>query len=33
MLKARLYENEMQKREEENLKELNNKTDIVGAIK
>ena len=27
MLKARLYENEMQK-EEENLKELNNKTDI-----
>ncbi len=28
MLKARLYENEMQKREEENLKELNNKTDI-----
>ena len=28
MLKARLYEHEMQKREQENLKELNSKTDI-----
>ena len=28
MLKARLYEHEMQKKEEENLKELNTKTDI-----
>jgi len=28
MLRARLYENEMQKREEENQKELNAKTDI-----
>ncbi len=28
MLKARLYEHEMQKKEEENQKELNNKTDI-----
>ena len=28
MLKARLYEHEMQKREEENQKELNTKTDI-----
>ena len=28
MLKARLYENEMQKKEEENQKELTNKTDI-----
>ena len=28
MLKARLYEHEMQKREEENKKELNSKTDI-----
>ena len=28
MLKARLYEYEMQKRDEENQKELNNKTDI-----
>ena len=28
MLRARLYEHEMQKREEENQKELNNKTDI-----
>ena len=28
MLRARLYENEMQKREEENQKEMSNKTDI-----
>ena len=28
MLRARLYEHEMQKKEEENQKELNNKTDI-----
>ena len=28
MLKARLYEHETQKREEENQKELNSKTDI-----
>ena len=28
MLKARLYEHEMQKKEEENQKELNTKTDI-----
>ena len=28
MLKARLYEYEMQKREQENQKELNSKTDI-----
>ena len=28
MLKARLYEHEIQKKEEENQKELNNKTDI-----
>ena len=28
MLKARLFEYEMQKRDEENQKELNNKTDI-----
>ena len=28
MLRARLYEYEMQKREEENQKELNSKTDI-----
>ena len=28
MLKARLYEHEMQKKEEENQKELNSKTDI-----
>ena len=28
MLKARLYEHEMQKKEEENLKELTSKTDI-----
>ena len=28
MLKARLYEYEMQKKEEENQKELNTKTDI-----
>ena len=28
MLKARLYEYEVQKREEENQKELNSKTDI-----
>ena len=28
MLKARLYEHEMQKKEEENLRELNTKTDI-----
>ena len=28
MLRARLYEHEMQRREEENQKELNNKTDI-----
>ena len=28
MLKARLYEHEMQKKEEENQKELINKTDI-----
>ena len=30
MLKARLYENELQKREEENQKEINTKTDIGG---
>ena len=28
MLKARLYEHEIQKREEENKKEINSKTDI-----
>ena len=28
MLKSRLYENEMQKREEEEKKEINSKTDI-----
>ena len=28
MLKARLYEHKLQKREEESQKELNNKTDI-----
>ena len=28
MLKARLFEHEMQKRDEENQKELNSKTDI-----
>ena len=28
MLKARLYENEMQKKEEENQKDLKSKTDI-----
>ena len=28
MLKARLFENEMQKREEANQKEISNKTDI-----
>ena len=28
MLKARLYEHEMQKKEEENQKELTSKTDI-----
>ena len=33
MLKARLYENEIQKREEESQKELNAKTDIDGVIK
>ena len=33
MLRARLYEHEIQKREEENQKQINSKTDIVGAIK
>ena len=33
MLKARLYEYEMQKKEEENQKELTSKTDIGGVIK
>ena len=33
MLKARLYEHEIQKKEEENKKELNSKTDIGGDIK
>ena len=33
MLKARLYEYEMQKKEEENQKELSNKTDIGWGIR
>ena len=33
MLKARLYEHEIQKKEEANQKELNSKTDIDGVIK
>jgi hypothetical protein len=33
MLKARLYEYEMQKKEEENQKELNTKQILGGVIK
>ena len=33
MLKARLYEHELQKREKENLKEFNQKQISVGVIK
>ena len=33
MLRARLYEHEMQRKEEENPKELNTKTEKAGAIK
>ena len=33
MLKARLYEHEIQKKAEENQKELNSKTDIGWDIK
>ena len=33
MLRARLYEYAMQKKEEENQKELTSKTDIGGVIK
>ena len=33
MLKARLFEHEMQRREEENKKEINSKTDIGWGTK